>query len=361
MMGDEKPQEGLRREVDPVDLVSRAVGLTAVLLPALGAASRWFAYLFDSVPSALQMAVRAPIASLAAEGIWPALLSVTAFTTFVYWRNLAPFMYSLKQAKEARDRLLSERASVETRVKQLHEQAIRLEEMMLPEDLDSPPTPEVLKKYHALKRSLAETKSAVGGLDALADEAHEASVDAERALENVRSRMGGVNRRLTGDWPRGWSIGFLAVLGGVIVVAGSLEASLPILGAILIGRRFQRITERTGQLTFNQALPSLATLLILCVFTSGLFWVRSPAHYYSFQDEVHEDGWYSQIGTEGNFIYLRSCETTETLGVPQTSVVSMKVPPSGGDGTSLSLFDVLRDRTLPEVGPAYRCPQETPK
>lgn len=356
-----------RHQIDILDLTRKALALTAVLLPVMGAAVRLIAFASDSsIPSPLKWAVAVPVAELIAAGIWPAMLGLSPLWLFLIFRRHAPAFHTSHVALEAFSGLEAIAKVQAELVLDVESRWVSLSSKLEEGNPTDKPSPEIQKEFDELQ---ALTESALSELKKLGPSANNAVAETRSALEKAEQEWQSLalKQSFLSRWfqrassTSRWILALVLPLLSIVFIPGQALILLPLLGVLGLTAWFLRIVRETGELTFRRAWGALFIALCLGVVTIGLSGVVlgvSAAHY-TFRSGSLPDGWYSKLGSEGNLVLLRGCANRALIAVQEADIQSTSFSPRGR-GWGPSLWSEVRELRLPNFEPSYSCPPIDP-
>jgi hypothetical protein len=339
------------------DVVGQALGLTGILVPAVGLGVRWVAFgLGSPVPSPMTLAAGSPIVNLAETGglalLYPAAVAIPAF---IFLSTFLSFSQHRKHVRgrieEVGERLTTAKKEYDKEHRQLSDEQKGLLERFKEESLDSDAAKtdelgEQLKVLGARMRAL-ETRSK--DAKQLSDEADKLSAEAQR----VEAHYPGWFKWLRTH--RGGAV-FGAVATAIIALLflpGWPASLLPVAGLAVPFALFALLNRPTRPgppgLTLALVTPSLIALLLIGVFYSGLAGsgLGLTTGNYRFgsagQRIALPSGVYVELAQDSGLVYLHPCPSPSgtVVTVSETAIEVVTSDRAGDLGAGPNLWSVL--------------------
>lgn len=286
-----------------IEGAGRVLGLAAILVPAIGAGSRYIAIALvpDPAPAA-SLATSTPLPELAFFGTL-ALVLVSAFLyPFLVVRSLAP--------------LLAIRLKLEALQEQLERMTDAVDE--LPPDVREWTAADVEEGSPAVKDAPPEIVAAVRDLF---ERESELDRDLPELLEAIEGKQPAwIPRR------RWMQLAVLAVLGAG--AAGTIVVVMPVPfvvvgGAAVLGQfaYYSRLVRQRGELPWAHAWPGAIAVAVAAILLVGFasFGTGATAGRYHLDGRI-PDGMYAHLGSAHGLTYLRACDHADGNDAPVLAV-----------------------------------------
>lgn len=350
-----------------VDVLVQALGLTGILIPAVGLGVRWVAFdLGSPVPSPMALAAAWPIAQLAETGVlalvYPVAVAIPAFF----------FLSTLVSARQSRERAQRTIEDVETTLQQAHEKNDRDRNVLAGDQAriaqalataDPAQIDQLQTQLNTLNEQLRQL------------EEHD---DAEKQLAAEARKVSVVARQVEGKVPAWFtwlekhhSVGFAGVavtaVVAVFLLPGWPASLLPVAGLAAPFALFLILDSgsrnRQRGLNLTVVVPSLIALLLIGMFYAGLAGsgLGLAKGTYQFTDPggsaVPADGGYVELAQDSELLYLHPCPSASSnvVSVADSVIETVTSERAGDLGAGPSLWSVLFGKSGSRIGIQYTC------